>query len=331
MRRQGTLTERTEDVYVMSLQDLERSIRESSREQLVPIRIAGTIPNVTVVCDPNYMRELIAYYHWGERNASNYLEDVSRISGQVFGTERELVIVPRFLLRIVSEKRSKTGVSASVGSKRGAEYQNDVFDESLPYTDYQWLRQFGPLRVIGHCHSHPDLGQIGVNPSSIDVADHADSISDGRLVWLSQIVDPIRRMTSFYFGRNMKTPNMVFYLYPADVNRFRYGTAYRRQAPKTLPQHIHKVLRDPGLPTALPAEEPPSPPPAPPQSVERPAETVPGDNPVRGGGARKKHSKKERQKKKAAKMKLKKAIRKYGVSDEGLEELLQIVMNHSNE
>ena len=49
MRRQGTLTERTEDVYVMSLQDLERSIRESSREQLVPIRIAGTIPNVTVI------------------------------------------------------------------------------------------------------------------------------------------------------------------------------------------------------------------------------------------------------------------------------------------
>lgn len=314
----------------MSLQDLERSVRESSAEQLIPVRVKGNIPNVTVVCDPNYMHELLAYYHWGERNASNYLEDVSRISGQVFITDDELVIVPRFHLRIASEQRSKTGVTASIANKQAAEYQNNVCEESLSHTDYGWLTDFGPLRVIGHCHSHPDLGAIGVNPSAIDVADHTSSISDGRFVWLSQIVDPIRKMTAFYYGKDLKTPNVVYYLYPADVNVFRYGYLFRRQKPKALPKHVHEV-RKYELPPQLQDDS----------KSENSNELIPEpehlDEPSGKETAHptektvSRHSKKDRQRKKTAKMKIKKILKTCIYSDAYLEQLAQIVLERFEE
>lgn len=254
MRRELKMTALIRDCYHMSEEYVKKSIRESVPNQLFEMTTKGRCKNVTVICDPNFMHELLSYYHWGERNAQNFLEDVFRISGQVFYDGHNLILVPRFLLRIVSEERSKTSVVTSVANKQGAEYQNYILERSLDHTDYSWLKRFGPLHVIGHGHSHPDLGGIGVKPSFIDVADHRSNLDDHQTIWLSHIVDPIRGLTGFYYGPDLDCPKVVYMFYQSDYDLFVRNQVPERNPPKTFPRHIHQVLSY-GRDQDVPAEE----------------------------------------------------------------------------
>lgn len=242
MRRGITVKETIFDRYLISETDLLKSIRESVHGNLYQYEINGDLEKVTVICDPNFMHELLSYYHWKERNAQNYLEDIFRISGQIFYDDDRLIIVPRFLLRMVSENRAKTSVVTNVVNKQGAEYQNYILEQSLLTTDYSWLRKFGPLQVIGHGHSHPDLGGIGVMPSSIDVEDHRKNLED-HVIWLSHIVDPIRGLSAFYFGTKLKCPKVIYMLYPEDKELFgKDRIVLGRVGPVTIPSHDHRVI-----------------------------------------------------------------------------------------
>lgn len=242
MRRSAKAKEIIRDSYLLSEEDALASIYESVNGKLCEYTDKGQLSDVTVICDPNFMHELFAYYHWKERNAQNYLEDIFRISGQVFYDKDKLILVPRFLLKMVSEKRSKTGVVTSVVNKQGAEYQNYLLEQELRSTDYHWLEEFGPLEVIGHGHSHPDLGSIGVEPSSIDVTDHRSNLEDHKL-WLSHIVDPIRGLTGFYFGPKLKRPKVIYLIYQEDKELFeRKQVFFGRISPTVIPEHVHSVL-----------------------------------------------------------------------------------------
>lgn len=243
MRREIKATEIISDRYVMSEKDVCRSIRESvPGRHLFEMEVRGNLDKVTVICDPNFMHELFGYYHWRERNAQNYLEDTFRISGQIFHSEDKVIIVPRFLLRMVSTNRKKTEVKTNVVNKAGAEYQNYVLNCSLDATDYRWLKSFGPLYVLGHGHSHPDLG-IGVTPSTTDVTEHRENLAD-HTFWLSQIVDPIRGMSGFYFGYHLNRPKVIYMLYPEDHDLFQQEKKmFNRSVPVIVPKHEHKVTR----------------------------------------------------------------------------------------
>lgn len=230
------------EIFFLSEKETLKSIYESVQGTLCEHIRKGQLKNVVVICDPNFMHELLAYFHWCEDNAQNYYEDVFRIAGQTFyGDDGKLIFVPRFLLRMVSTERGKTSVVTSVVEKQGAEYQNYTLNQSLAHTEYGWLSDFGPLEVIGHGHSHPNLGAIGVKPSSIDVKDHKRNSEDRRL-WLSQIVDPNRGLLDFYFGPDMKSPKVIYLLYPEDRPLFeRRHNPFKRRAPSTVPKHIKTV------------------------------------------------------------------------------------------
>lgn len=242
MRRRITATGIIRNRYIISEADLIKSIRESVRGGVHQVEKRGSNNNVTVICDPNFVHELLSYFHWTEKNAQNYLEDTFRISGQVFYDEDRLILVPRFLLRMVSSNRTKTSVVTTVENKQGAVYQNYVLEQSLSQTDYSWLKEFGPLEVLGHGHSHPDLGGIGVNPSSIDVNDHRRNLQDHAL-WLSHIVDPIRGLSGFYFGPELSRPKVIYMFYSEDRDMFEKNKRmFGRTAPLTKPKHEHKVI-----------------------------------------------------------------------------------------
>lgn len=247
MRREIAIKEIIHDRYLISESDLIKSIRESVQGNLYQFETHGNLEKVTVVCDPNFMHELLSYFHWKERNAQNYLEDTFRISGQIFYADDRLVIVPRFLLRMVSEDRTKTSVVTNVTNKQGAEYQNYILEQSLLATDYSWLSKFGPLQVIGHGHSHPDLGGIGVKPSSIDVDDHRKNLED-HAIWLSHIVDPIRGLSGFYYGPELKCPKVIYMLYSEDRELFEKSRqVLNRVGPEIIPIHDHKVIPCTGM------------------------------------------------------------------------------------
>ncbi len=343
MRRQGTLTKCEKNYYEMSPGDVERSIRESSAQSLHLVRERGSLPNVTVICDPNYCHDLIEYYHWGERSPQNFLEDISGISGQIFYEGDHITIVPRYLLKMVSERRTKTSVTTSTVNKQGADYQNHILNECLSTSDCKWMQQFGELQIEGRCHSHPDLGSIGVRPSGIDVNDHRNNMSSNEL-WLSQIVDPVRCMSAFYFGPGLQKPQVIYCLYASDFDRFRHGSYFSRRPPRIQPIPVREILmeRSVNQPEWLPPEEPipeiapanqPAKPSEPSSSTsEEPVEqTDPNDTqndevffekPV--------HSKKDLKKKKNRKMRAQ-AVFKACMSSETLLALVEEILYHSAE
>lgn len=229
---------RYEDYYSFSAKDAEKSIIESCKAPLMVERKKGQNHNVTVVCDPNFMSQLLPYLNWGENSPLNYLEDVLHISGEIYKDNEKTVIIPRFLIRIVTTERRKTAVVTTEENKTASAKQNYMINSNIRNTDYHWLSNFAKLEIVGHGHTHPDLGFIGTKPSGTDRNDHAKNVVDCD-VWLSMIIDPVRCDISFYCGESMSQPDVVYMLYPKDAALFKYGTTVKRTAPKTLPIHIN--------------------------------------------------------------------------------------------
>lgn len=231
---------RYEDYYSFSAKDAEKSIMESCKTPLMVERKKGQNHNVTVICDPNFMSQLLPYLNWGENSPLNYLEDVLHISGEIYKDNEKTVIIPRFLIRIVTTERSKTAVVTTEENKTASAKQNYMINSNIRNTDYHWLSDFAKLEIVGHGHTHPNLGFIGTKPSGTDRNDHAKNVADCD-VWLSMIIDPVRCDISFYCGENMSQPDVVYMLYPKDATLFKYGTTVKRTAPKTLPVHISNM------------------------------------------------------------------------------------------
>lgn len=231
---------RYEDYYSFSAKDAEKSIIESCKTPLMVERKKGQNHNVTVVCDPNFMSQLLPYLNWGENSPLNYLEDVLHISGEIYKDNEKTVIIPRFLIRIVTTERRKTAVVTTEENKTASAKQNYMINSNIRNTDYHWLSNFAKLEIVGHGHTHPDLGFIGTKPSGTDRNDHAKNVVDCD-VWLSMIIDPVRCDISFYCGESMSQPDVVYMLYPKDATLFKYGTTVKRTAPKTRPVHISNM------------------------------------------------------------------------------------------
>ncbi len=238
--RRAVSPARYEDYYSFSAKDAEKSIMESCKTPLMVERKKGQNHNVTVICDPNFMSQLLPYLNWGENSPLNYLEDVLHISGEIYKDNEKTVIIPRFLIRIVTTERSKTAVVTTEENKTASAKQNYMINSNIRNTDYHWLSDFAKLEIVGHGHTHPNLGFIGTKPSGTDRNDHAKNVVDCD-VWLSMIIDPVRCDISFYCGENMSQPDVVYMLYPKDSALFKYGTTVKRTAPKTLPMHISNM------------------------------------------------------------------------------------------
>lgn len=244
MRRRAIEVSVSREHYILSASAAERSIVDSCKNPVVIERVKGTDKNTVVICDPEYIHSLLAYYNWGQSHPSNYLEDISDISCQVFKEGDITVIIPRFVIRQITEKRSKTMVVQTVEDLEESLMLNAMFNREVANSDYAWLCDFGPLLVAGHCHSHPNLGGIGVHPSSTDVNEHnSHLVDDENRPWISQIVDPVRCLSAFYCGKSMKTPDVVYIMYEDDAKRFHGGYNPIRKAPrKCYVQHIKEVI-----------------------------------------------------------------------------------------
>ena len=314
MRRNAVTVSETLDYYLLSAEDAERSIVDSCRRPVVIERMKGTEHNTTVICDPEYIRSLMAYYSWNQLHPGNYLEDMSDISGQVFRQGDQTVIVPRFLLRQITDQRSKTSVTQTKEDREEALMQNALFNRHLIDSDYAFISDYGSLKVVGHCHSHPDLGGIGVSPSGTDVEEHNSHLAvDENKPWISQIVDPVRCLSAFYCGKHLKRPNVVLIMYEEDARRFHFGHNPLRKTPaKCRAQHVREVIgaeTRPDVPAAADAQQAPFAEAA--AAASEPAQEL-------TGRAGKKHALAQ---KKACKMKLKDALAKHS----SIEEINQII------
>lgn len=234
MRRTFALQSTQSTKYFMTAQNAVQSILESSECDLTCISKKGRNRRVTVICDPSFTRELLAYYHWGERHPDNFFENTFRIAGQIVTDPKngDTILIARFLLKVIARERSKTRVVTSSQSILDCMGQAYMLNQCLAQSDFSFLQGFGPLTVIGAGHSHPDLGGIGVSMSGDDVKEHLQCLEYKDMPWLSHIVDPIRGLSAFYYGQQMQTPNIIYCFYPGDAQIFRLQSTflYRRKA-----------------------------------------------------------------------------------------------------
>lgn len=237
--------EETETFY-MTETDVFMSIKDSVKKCISFNRVEGDTKNVTVFLDPNFTRDLMHYYHWRERHPDNYLEDSSAISAQIFKNPdtNSTIIVARFLIKNVASERTKVHVTTSSEGKKSYYRQNAYIIQSLPHSSCGFLESFGPLQIVGTTHSHPDLGGIGVRPSTEDVNDHHKYMNETTDIWLTHIVDPIRGLSEFYYGHNMIRPTVVYLYYPEDdyIWEGEGMFKYQRQSPNTLPTYKKEYL-----------------------------------------------------------------------------------------
>ena len=234
--RRKTLSRTIIEFPLFSDADAEKSIIESCHVPPTVIKAKNASP-CTVVCDPDYMHQLLHYLDWGRITPRNYLEDIFEISGHIFYHGDSITIIPRMVIRMVSTQRSKTHVVTTSESKIGAIYQNSISELNIEHCDCPWLSEYGSLSLVGHGHTHPDLGGIGVCPSGIDREEHAMHESP----WISQICDPIRLLSAFYYGAQMQPANVTYILYPEDAVLFNSGCVQKRKKPLTMPAFCQEV------------------------------------------------------------------------------------------
>ena len=116
MRREFVLQKQEQDKYYITEIDALKSIIKSCECSPTYTLVEGEQEDVTVICDPNFMHELLAYYHWGENHPNNYYEDVFRIAGQVLHNQetKSTILIARFLVKVVASERSKTAAARRV-------------------------------------------------------------------------------------------------------------------------------------------------------------------------------------------------------------------------
>lgn len=247
MRREFKIQPQEKDDYLISEIDAFKSIVKSCECSPTYTFVEGALQNVTVFCDPNFMHELIAYYHWSENHPNNYYEDAYRIAGQVLHNPEinSTILIARFLIKVVASDRSKTAVSTSPQGVVDCMRQASIINDCLEKSDMDFISDFGPLQIIGAGHSHPNLSGIDVNMSGIDVEDHQKCLDYDDMPWLTQIVDPNRGLSAFYFGKTMKTPKVVYMFYPGDDMLFELRTSfmYKRKPTNIIPKH-NRIIFD---------------------------------------------------------------------------------------
>lgn len=240
-RRHFQIESQEFEYFYMNECDAFKSIKQSVKEDISYILDEGQTNDVTVFFDPNFMHELMHYYHWRENHPNNFFEDSYAISGQVIDNpdNGNKILIARFLLKNVAAERSKTQVTTSPAGKKAYFRQNAIIEQCLKDSDYSFISKFGPLQVIGTGHSHPNLGGIGVNPSGIDVEDHARNMEYPDMPWFTHIVDPIRGLSSVYYGNKMITPRTVYLFYPGDdfIYEGHYLFKYKRKLPNKYPKY----------------------------------------------------------------------------------------------
>lgn len=247
MRREFKLQPHEKEDYLISEIDALKSIVKSCECSPSYTVNEGSLKTVSVICDPNFMHELIAYYHWGENHPNNYYEDAYRIAGQVLHNPEtnSTILIARFLIKVVASDRSKTSVSTSAQGVVDCMRQASMINDCLKESEMDFISGFGPLKIIGAGHSHPNLNGIDVNMSGIDVEDHQKSLDYDTMPWLTQIVDPNRGLSAFYFGKTMQTPKVVYMFYPGDDLLFELKTnfMYKRKNPDIVPKY-NKIIFD---------------------------------------------------------------------------------------
>lgn len=248
MRREFVLQKQEQDKYYITEIDALKSIIKSCECSPTYTLVEGEQEDVTVICDPNFMHELLAYYHWGENHPNNYYEDVFRIAGQVLYNQetKSTILIARFLVKVVASERSKTAVVTSSQGKIDCIRQAFLINECLDKSDYDFMKGFGQLTIIGAGHSHPNLKGIDVNMSGIDVEDHQKALDYETMPWLTQIVDPNRGLSAFYYGKEMKKPKVVYLFYPGDDLLFELKTSFlhKRKTTNIIPLHKKYVYDD---------------------------------------------------------------------------------------
>ena len=192
-----------ENSYI-SYQDIIQSlIQKNGLMKYYTVKPSTFKSTKTVIFTPQATKDLLEFFHYGERHPSNLYEQQVALVGNNLGN----VSLVKFIVPAILYNRARNMATMDDFSTSQILDEVSIINENLPKSDLVYQDQYGDVQFIGFAHSHPQ--ETDFRFSIHDVNNHKDFVKHYGRNFLSIILNPQKKKIVCFSGKDCEQVKLI--------------------------------------------------------------------------------------------------------------------------